>query len=258
MLIHGSQQQDLRESVLFHPVDNITTSVSSWVITTGIDFHPYEIAVSNVLRYALNVRSGLRSVLHNFNKNVHRYAHLASMTKEDLSSIINEITLTQNEAYNLIGHTKQTRTKRSILPLGGLFNFLFGTADQKDIDISKQQVKYLYSNQLAEKKVLEDVISVTNISKGLKNENRLKINEIISTISGINETISNIQEQLIPIFIAMKFLIIQTEASLHHARIRSLLKQLQNDLDLIRQYMSIHATNKLTPNVIAQPIWDRN
>ena len=51
------------------------------------------------------------------------------MTKEDLSSIINEITLTQNEAYNLIDHTKQPRTKRSILPLGGLFTFLFGTAD---------------------------------------------------------------------------------------------------------------------------------
>ena len=28
------------------------------------------------------------------------------------------------------------------------------------------------------------------------------------------------------------------------------LKQLQNDLDLIRQYMSVHATNKLTPNII--------
>ena len=36
----------------------------------------------------------------------------------------------------------------------------------------------------------------------------------------------NIQEQLTPLFTARKFLIIQTEASLHHARIRSLLKQL--------------------------------
>ena len=64
---------------------------------TATDFQPYEIALSNVLRYALKVRSGLRSVLHNFNKNDHRYAHLARMTKEDLSSIINEITLTQNQ-----------------------------------------------------------------------------------------------------------------------------------------------------------------
>ena len=153
MLINGSQLQDLTESVLFHPVDNITTSVSSWVITTAIDFQPYEIALSNVLRYAVNVRSGLRSVRLNFNNNDQRYAHLAGMTKEDLSSIINEITLTQNEAYNLIDHTKQLRTKRSILPLGGLFNFLFGTADQKDIDMTKQQVKDLKYNQLAEKKV---------------------------------------------------------------------------------------------------------
>ena len=166
------------------------------------------------------------------------------MTQEDLSSIINEITLTQNEAYNLIDHTEQPRTKRSIHPLEGLFNFLFGSADQKDIDMIKQQGRDLYSNQLAEKKVLDDVISVTNISRGLIND----------TISVINETISNIQEQLIPLFTARKFLIIQTEASLHHARTRSLLKQLQNDLDLIRQYMSIHATNKLSPNIIDQPI----
>ena len=52
----------------------------------------------------------------------------------------------------------------------GLFNFLFGTADQKDIHMIKQQVKDLYSNQLSEKKVLQDVISVTNISRGLINE----------------------------------------------------------------------------------------
>ena len=46
MLINGSQPQDLTESVLFHPVDSIITSVSSWVITTAIDFQPYKKACS--------------------------------------------------------------------------------------------------------------------------------------------------------------------------------------------------------------------
>ena len=92
--------------------------------------------------------------------------------------------------------------------MGGLYNFLLGTADQKDIDMIKQQVKDLYYNQLPEKKVLEDVISVTNISRGLLNEKRIQINKIISIISGINETISNIQKQLIPLFTARKFLIV--------------------------------------------------
>ena len=117
--------------------------------------------------------SGLRSVLHNFNNNDHRHANLARMINKDLSSIINEITLTPNETYNLIDHTKQPMTKRSIFPI-----LLFETADQKDIDMIKQQVKDLYTNQLAEMKVLEDVISVTNISRGLINENRLKFNQI--------------------------------------------------------------------------------
>ena len=49
MIINGHQPQDLAGSVLFHPVDSITTSVSSWVITTAIDFQPYDIALSNVL-----------------------------------------------------------------------------------------------------------------------------------------------------------------------------------------------------------------
>ena len=75
-----------------------------------------------------------------------------------------------------------------------MFNFLFGTADQKDIDMIRQQVKDLNSSQLAEKKALDDVITVANISRGLINENRLKINQILSPIFGINETISDIQK----------------------------------------------------------------
>ena len=89
IFINGSQPQELAESVLFHPMDNIITNVSSWVITTAIDFQPYQIALSNVLQYALNVRSGLKSVLHTFSNNEHKYAHLARMAKEDISSIIN-------------------------------------------------------------------------------------------------------------------------------------------------------------------------
>ena len=160
------------------------------------------------------------------------------------------MTLTQNEVYNLRDHAKQPRTKRSILPLGGLFNFLFGIADQKDINMIKQQVKDLYCNQLAKKKMLEDVISVTNISRQLINENRLKINQILSTIYGINETISSIQEELISFFTARKFLIVQMRPHSTMQELCHYLNTFKNDLGLIRQYMSIHATNKLTPNII--------
>ena len=58
---------------------------------------------------------------------------------------------------------------RVTLPLCGLFNFLFGTADQKDIDLLKKQVKELYENQVDQEEILNDIISVANKSRGLIN-----------------------------------------------------------------------------------------
>ena len=76
----------------------------------------------------------------------------------------------QTEASNLIGHI-QYRNKRSLLPLGGLFGFLFGTADQADLDALKVGVKQLYQNQMDQTNVLNDIITITNVSRGLINEN---------------------------------------------------------------------------------------
>ena len=58
------------------------------------------------------------------------------MTIDDINSDLHEITFTQIEAFNLIDHIhapRYIRTKRSLLPFGGLFNFLFGTANDDDV-----------------------------------------------------------------------------------------------------------------------------
>ena len=96
------------------------------------------------------------------------------MTLNDLSSALDQIQITRTQVSDLTGHMnhdKNNRHKRSLLPLGGLFNFLFGAADQKDIDLLKQQVKELYENQVDQEEILNDIISVANISRGLINQN---------------------------------------------------------------------------------------
>ena len=93
-----------------------------------------------------------------------------------------------------MNHDKNNRHKRSLLPLGGLFNFLFGIADWKDIDLLKWQVKELCKNQVDQEEILNDIISVANISRGLINQNIMKINDIIGTISSLNDTIGNIEQ----------------------------------------------------------------
>ena len=120
LIVTTTSTSEVTESVLFHPIDQIHTTISSWILTTAIDFLPYHFALDRVYHYTHNV-------------------------------------------------------KNSPLPLGGLFNFLFGTADQKDIDLLKQEVKVLYEYQVDQEKILNDIISVTNISRGVINKNIMKI-----------------------------------------------------------------------------------
>ena len=143
-------------------------------------------------------------------------------------------TYTQIKTFNLIDHIhkpRDIRTKRPLLPFGGLFNFLFGTANDDDVKSMEQDIQKLYENQISQSKVLNDVISIANIPRGLINVNILKINQTISTISFLNDTMDSIMSQLKPLFTARRFLLLHTESLIDHTRIRSLLGQMKTDKD---------------------------
>ena len=78
----------------------------------------------------------------------------------------------------------------------------------------------------------------------------MKINDIIVTISSLNDTIGNKEQQLVPPFTARRFLFPHLEFLIHHSRVQELIKQLQNDITLIRQYLDVHSTGKLTPVLV--------
>ena len=113
----------------------------------------------------------------------------------------------------------------------------------------KEDIQKLYDNQISQSKVLNDVISIANISRGLINANIMKINQIISTISFLNDTMDSITNQLKPLFTARRFLPLGMESLIHHTRIRSLLGQMKTNTALTKAYLNIHITGKLTPSV---------
>ena len=110
-------------------------------------------------------------------------------------------------------------------------------------------MKQLYENQVDPTEILDEIVTITNISRGLINENRLKIDIIIDTIVSINETILNIKTHIQTLFTARRGLLLHSEFMIHHARIRYL-KQMQHDMTLIREYLYIHSTGSLNQNII--------
>ena len=87
-------------------------------------------------------------------------------------------------------------------------------------------------------------------------KNILKINQIIGTITFLNDTMDSIMNQLRPSFSARRFLLLHMEILIHHARIRLLLGQMQTDTAQIKDYFKIHITGKLTQPII-DPVYLR-
>ena len=131
---------EVTESVIFHLIDQIHTSISSWILTTTIDFLPYHIALDRVYNYTYNVKISINQAFRDFQHEDPKYNQLLSMILNDLSSALDQIHITRTQVSDLVAHMnddKKNRHKRSLLQLDGLFNFLFGTGNQKDIDLLK-------------------------------------------------------------------------------------------------------------------------
>ena len=92
------------ESVVFHPVDWIYNSISSWIITTAIDFNPYRDTLFSINQYALKMKQSLISYSVSFHNSDPRYSLILNMTADDINSVLLEITSTQIESSNLMDH----------------------------------------------------------------------------------------------------------------------------------------------------------
>ena len=66
-------------------------------------------------------------------------------------------------------------------------------------------MKQLYENQVEQAQILDEIVTITNISRGLINENRLHIDIITDIILSINETILNIKTHIQTLFTARIF-----------------------------------------------------
>ena len=191
-------------------MDQIHSSISSWILTTAIDFNLHKDALFGINQYALKVKQSITRYSESFQSDNPRYS-LLNMTMVDINLVLHKITSAQIETLNLINNVhgpKDFRTKRSLLPCGRLFHFLFRTAKHKEVKSMKQDIKRLYDNQITQSKVLNDVISIANILRGF--ENILKINQIISTITFLNDMMDSIMNKLKPLFSARRFLLLHT------------------------------------------------
>ena len=141
-------------------------------------------------------------------------------------------------------------SKRSILPLGGILSFLLGTADERDLEKIKRNVKILSDNQIKQGEVLDDIISIKNISRGLITEKRHMINSMIDSIQFLNDTLANIQKHIEPLFVTRRFLLTLAKVLIHIHRLKVAVSDIRNDINKFAQYMDTLSSGKSSPTLV--------
>ena len=99
-------------------------------------YEPYGRALFDIRNYAILVMNNMHEFYKTFKLENDRYMKLINMTREDLDRSIDRLTDIHSRFYNLIGTTRNhpfNIVKRSLLPLGNILHFLFGTASSGDI-----------------------------------------------------------------------------------------------------------------------------
>ena len=252
MLVHHGTTSELKESVIFHKVEQIQTSKSSWILSSAIDLEPFNQAFKQVKIYTRSIAGSLAH-LQSEREFDHHHKHLIELTRQDVNKSVMTLDDTYDKFLQICNHIQShnKRYKRSLLPLGGLFSFLFGTADQKDLDSIKTQVKTIYDNQVNQAQVLNDIVTITNVSRSLINENRLLINGMIQTVITLNSTLKEIQHDLFLLLTTRKFLLAHAETLVHSHRLNIAVNDLVDDVKIVEQYMTMFSSGELNPNLIS-------
>ena len=232
-------------------MEQIQTSKSSWIISSAINLEPFKQAFKQVNIYTRSI-SGSLAHLQKEKEFDHHHKHLIELTRQDVNKSIMTLDNTQDKFKQICNHIENhsKRYKRSLLPLGGLFSFLFGTADQKDLDSIKAQVKTIYDNQVNQAQVLDDIVTITNVSRSLINENRLLIDGMVETVITLNTTLKEIEKDLFLLLTTRKFLIAHAETLIHTHRLNNAVHDLVDEIKVVEQYMTMFSSGELNPNLI--------
>ena len=94
-------------------------------------------------------------------------------------------------------HAIHTRIQRSLMPIIGKgLSFLFGTATEADLKVIHNNIDKLVNNQEEMGHVIDENISVINITRVEMSQNRQTLNKIIGSLAVVDTKLGNITQAL--------------------------------------------------------------
>ena len=180
------------EHVIFQKSNEITTTRSQWLVSFVIDLGSYKLFIERLTNERVNAAALSQHILLEYKKK----GKPLFQTFKNLRAKFTTIKTIQENDF-LEYETLKSRHTWSVLPIvGKALSFLFGTTSEEDLNSIKRSVQNLSQDQKQITHVLEENISILNVTRIQVAENRKALNELLTGLKTIDFKLENITRTL--------------------------------------------------------------
>lgn len=184
------------ENTIFQKISESSTVRSQWLVSFLIDLKPYEKFIEKL---ALDIEDAYilaeKIIEHYDDPRKAGFLNAFEGLRQEILSLrqTREVIIQTYTDYR----SMQTRSKRSLIPIvGKIMSFLFGTVSSSDLKTLKRNIHNLAANQLQMAHVLEDSLSIINITRVDVSQNRQMINNLSVALHQVDNKLINVTQEL--------------------------------------------------------------
>lgn len=251
ILFHGGLCSFQSDGVMFSKIKRTATTPSKWILSLNFQLTPFT-------DFLLQLQSSIDSLHSQFS--VHRVLFNYTLSESDqfiINSLAQQLHSLDLKSQDLSAQWRELlsfeqRPRRSLLPfLGETFSFLFGTATGNDVKIIRSHLKTVQANQKHIFHLLNHSMTIIDAQQTHILKNRVKINEIITTVGRLSKHFRDLFLNLDKEFTAFKRVLMFTLSITPHFRnILLMLDQASDYILELRVRLNALAVGRLSPNVI--------
>ncbi|MCG8046485.1 MAG: envelope fusion protein [Candidatus Thiodiazotropha endolucinida] len=185
----------LRQNAVFTKISDAGLTRSHWLISMVIELSPYRQYLSKLSDDIQKTQDLVESTAAKFDSpRTPDYRDAISKLGREVNALhVNYIeTITGFDKYKMLN----PRSKRSLVSIFSPFLHLFGVVTDDQIGSLRQNIATLARNDQKIAHVLEDSLSMINASKLSIDRNRQTINDILDSLTDLDNKLSNITQKL--------------------------------------------------------------
>ena len=240
------------ENVAFKKINEVALTRSKWLSTFIIDTLPYynflQILYLDMLR-AERAASKIEG-FYNFPSKQDYHTIIKTLT-EEIKSLENDRINLLHDYIDL--HEVHFRSPRSLLPfIGKGLSYLFGTASESDLKTIRTSIDNLANNQKEITHVVDENISIINVTRIELKENRKTINRMVVSLNKLDNKLENITRALEnEVFQMGQFVQLYLQLDSIIQVVRNTIWQAKAYMEHIQLQLNMLSLGHLSPSVIS-------